>query len=675
VTGTKAVGSGVVSAAETVGDGIVTGTKAVGSGVAAVGDGVVSGVTAVQEATVAAGSAVGSAVGEAVDDSASWAKEKRQSVIRHTTKSAQHTVEEDETLGIIAAKYKTTVEQIIKLNKETLAEGDVEVGMVIRVPVVDRRKSSNKNRSTSDFLSSLSTQFGLEGGEEDEGGDATETRCLILSSGGVGPRTVSQGFLILDTDTLILSWGREDPMTIAKEDLTNIALVYGAHEVPDFHGMLVEKFDHCGAAHSFSETEVFPVCEEPELEEDNAQQELPRRQLRAQDSDDLSLGSGRNGSFDDRTEGSSLHEGNSEMAEITPDKERRVEEEVVDGRQDQQRRISQQGRRRSRKRSSGRRSLSRERRPSLLFEDSMATYVYVELDPSAAPTKITSSVSPSTTELCPSGGGSSAGSSGEELVKKSGSFGLQSQPAFLARVPNETVVRLFSLLMRHYSSKYGVSDCPGEGVSFTKLTMDTMNDSSGAEIKMGAVLASKNSFCEPENGELPVLNVPSNILEEDDLLALRERLPTRLENHPWSLVFSTTRDGFSLSQLYRKLHEVDSVVLLVIQDVDQVIFGGLLSEPPQVTDSFTGNGECWLFSFQSGDLEVYTWTTANQLFIKGCATSLVIGASTGKFGLWFDEDLNKGRSQECATFGNPSLTPSSDFSVNCIEVWAFQSST
>ena len=82
---------------------------------------------------------------------------------------------------------------------------------------------------------------------------------------------------------------------------------------------------------------------------------------------------------------------------------------------------------------------------------------------------------------------------------------------------------------------------------------------------MGAVLASKNSFCEPENGELPVLDTVSNILEEDDLLALRDRLPTRLENHPWTLAFSTTRDGFSLSQLYRKLHDVDSVVLLVIQ--------------------------------------------------------------------------------------------------------------
>ena len=134
-------------------------------------------------------------------------------------------------------------------------------------------------------------------------------------------------------------------------------------------------------------------------------------------------------------------------------------------------------------------------------------------------TQFLSSVfSPSATELCPSGHGSSAGSSGElrscgeELIKKSGSFSLQSQPAFLARVPNETVVRLFSLLvsppnclctrniwsldwhhsflsqMRHYSAKYGVSEFPGEGISFTKLTMDTMNDSSGAEIKVSLTL-------------------------------------------------------------------------------------------------------------------------------------------------------------------------------------------
>lgn len=304
----------------------------------------------------------------------------------------------------------------------------------------------------------------------------------------------------------------------------------------------------------------------------------------------------------------------------------------------------------------------------------MATYVYVELEASAVAAKITSSVSPSNQELLPAQ--SSSGSSpGEELMRKSGSFTLQTKPAFLVRVPNETVVRLFSLLMRHYSSHYGVGKCPGEGAGFSRLTMETMHDQSGADIKVGHVLASKNSFCEEENGAVPCLDTASDILEEEDLLALRDRLPTRLENNQWSLAFSTARDGFSLKNLYRMLQSVDSVVLLVIQDTDQVIFGGLLSEPPQVTDSFCGTGECWLFSFQSGQLEVYTWTTANQLFIKGCGSNLVVGASAGDFGLWFDEDLNKGRSQECATFGNPALTPSSDFAVNCMEVWAFQSST
>ena len=68
-----------------------------------------------------------------------------------------------------------------------------------------------------------------------------------------------------------------------------------------------------------------------------------------------------------------------------------------------------------------------------------------------------------------------------------------------------------------------------------------------------------------------------------------------------------------MSTLYRKVLDLDCPILMVIQvlfttlrdkwkavfppnfycfnfrqDVDQVIFGGLLSEPPKVTDSFCG---------------------------------------------------------------------------------------
>ena len=58
-------------------------------------------------------------------------------------------------------------------------------------------------------------------------------------------------------------------------------------------------------------------------------------------------------------------------------------------------------------------------------------------------------------------------------------------------------------------------------------------------------------------------------------------------------------------------------------------------------------------------------------FDQGSSENLVIGSSGGQFGLWFDGDLNKGRTQPCETFGNPPLTPSSDFCVYCLECWAF----
>ena len=47
------------------------------------------------------------------------------------------------------------------------------------------------------------------------------------------------------------------------------------------------------------------------------------------------------------------------------------------------------------------------------------------------------------------------------------------------------------------------------------------------------------------NGEphqpLPHLYGESSILEEEDISQLQERLPTRLENHAWTLAFTTSK--------------------------------------------------------------------------------------------------------------------------------------
>ncbi|KAL1449551.1 hypothetical protein WDU94_002044 [Cyamophila willieti] len=151
---------------------------------------------------------------------------------------------------------------------------------------------------------------------------------------------------------------------------------------------------------------------------------------------------------------------------------------------------------------------------------------------------------------------------------------------------------------------------------------------------------------------------------------LCRHLPARAEGYTWTLVFSTSQHGFSLSSLYRKMNRIDSPILLFIQDTDCNVFGALTSCALKTSDHFYGTGESLLFSF-TPDLQVYNWTGDNMYFIKGNNESLSIGAGDGKFGLWLDGDLYQGRSEPCSTYGNEPLSPQQDFVVKTLECWAF----
>ena len=48
-------------------------------------------------------------------------------------------------------------------------------------------------------------------------------------------------------------------------------------------------------------------------------------------------------------------------------------------------------------------------------------------------------------------------------------------------------------------------------------------------------------------------------------------MPARVEGYPWSLAFGSENHGFSLSQLYRNLHDVDSPVLLIIKTTNDEV--------------------------------------------------------------------------------------------------------
>uniref|UniRef100_A0A8D2MS47 Oxidation resistance protein 1 n=1 Tax=Zonotrichia albicollis TaxID=44394 RepID=A0A8D2MS47_ZONAL len=114
----------------------------------------------------------------------------------------------------------------------------------------------------------------------------------------------------------------------------------------------------------------------------------------------------------------------------------------------------------------------------------------------------------------------------------------------------------------------------------------------------------------------------------------------------------------------------DPSELLQPEQIEKV-FGALASEPFKVSDGFYGTGETFMFTF-SPDFEVFKWTGDNMFFIKGDMDSLAFGGGGGEFALWLDGDLYHGRSHSCKTFGNHTLSKREDFTIQDIEIWAFE---
>jgi len=114
--------------------------------------------------------------------------------------------------------------------------------------------------------------------------------------------------------------------------------------------------------------------------------------------------------------------------------------------------------------------------------------------------------------------------------------------------------------------------------------------------------------------------------------------------------------------------------LLVLSDLKDNVFGAFLSGVPQIgkEGNFEGTGETFLFKLRPKTI-AFRWTGENNFFYRVDKESLIIGSSKGKFGLWIDKDLNKCRSQTCATFDNEPLAGESDdyFTLKTLECWSF----
>lgn len=67
---------------------------------------------------------------------------------------------------------------------------------------------------------------------------------------------------------------------------------------------------------------------------------------------------------------------------------------------------------------------------------------------------------------------------------------------------------------------------------------------------------------------VPDLVGQTEILSDEHREQLCRHLPARAEGYLWTLVFSTSQNGFSLNSMYRKMARVESPILLVIEDTE-----------------------------------------------------------------------------------------------------------
>ncbi|KAI8370273.1 TLDc domain-containing protein [Blakeslea trispora] len=161
-------------------------------------------------------------------------------------------------------------------------------------------------------------------------------------------------------------------------------------------------------------------------------------------------------------------------------------------------------------------------------------------------------------------------------------------------------------------------------------------------------------------------------------IQIRPYIPRRFRIvQNWDLLYSLDQHGASLATLYSCTENFVGPCILIIQDLDEQIFGAYLSHSFQLQTHYYGTGECFLWKSTSQHetkatipkIKVFPWTGKNDYMILSNPNFVAIGGGDGKFGLWLDSELHDGHSDQCPTFDNEALHFNSRFQCMKVEVW------
>lgn len=187
-----------------------------------------------------------------------------------------------------------------------------------------------------------------------------------------------------------------------------------------------------------------------------------------------------------------------------------------------------------------------------------------------------------------------------------------------------------------------------------------------------------------------------HVLSPPLMEALRSSFPFALSEDNFWIKYSLVRDGSSLISLLKNSRASKHTVIAV-ETVDGEVFGSFTSMPWRKQHGFFGNGQSFLWRMREprtntscssvddqaeleSNVEVFKWTGADDVVQICSGGHIAVGGGgdvsdveSAGFGFMIEDDLLRGSSGSCETFGNPCLCPRSIeggvFEIANLEVW------
>ena len=181
------------------------------------------------------------------------------------------------------------------------------------------------------------------------------------------------------------------------------------------------------------------------------------------------------------------------------------------------------------------------------------------------------------------------------------------------------------------------------------------------------------------------------ILTGNELRQIIARCPARTHIWKWKLFYSTAIHGISMNTLYSNCENVEESILIIHSSTNDR-FGAFVDCTWTVCAEYRGSVDCFVFQFvnrcdadtepdddgdseQNGKLQsphklkVFKASGKVPYFMRNDMESVTIGAGACS-AIYFDADLNFGRSTECSTYDSPRLSQDSPFQITTLEIWA-----